>query len=346
MNPDKEHIDIYDRLGRFLSGESSSEEIAWVESWLAESAENRQIFEGLAEVWTLSDSAIGPVNVDAAWDKVSAKTGIVPDAAEEEEAEVIPLTPDSPAPASWKRWLSIAAVLLLPLAGFVYLMVTNAETRDLNTFATAEEVKSVTLPDGTQVTLNENSSLTYPSVFDGKKRRVELEGEAYFDVVRDPEHPFYVHAGAAEVKVLGTTFNVKARKREVKVTVESGKVRFAGRLEAGKINPVELAAGDAATYNLDLETMDQEKVVSENTLFWKNRKLEYNGTRLEIVAQEVSDLYPGKLKLGNPIIHDCPVSTTFDNKSMEEIAVILSDMFNLEVTPDGKSFILDGDSCE
>ena len=137
-----------------------------------------------------------------------------------------------------------------------------------------------------------------------------------------------------------------ARKREVKVQVETGKVRFAGRLDAGKINPVKLEAGDAATYNLDLETMETEREPSANTTFWKTRTLTYKYTRLETVAEEVSDHYPGKLKLANPDIGNCRVTTKYEDKTLEEIANLLAITFNLEVTPDGKSFILDGEGCK
>ena len=343
MNPEEEHIDEFERLGRFLAGESSPEEIAWVERWLAESEDNRKVFDGLAEVWTLGESAAaGPINVDAAWDKVSNQLGI----SNVDEAETHPLG-GVEKNRSWKRWLMYAAVLLVPLAGFIYLTVFSSKQHDLITLATAKgEVKTVNLPDGTVVTLNESSTLVYPDGFDDDRRQVELEGEAFFEVARDTSQPFYVQAKSAAVKVLGTSFNVKARKREVSVSVVTGKVKFGGRFDHNWTNSTELEAGDAATYHLDLETLDQKEEDSENVLFWKNRILRYQDTRLETVAEEVSDFYPGKLIIKNPELNNCLIDASYEDQTIEEIANLIAFSFNLEVTQDGNDYILDGESCD
>lgn len=80
----------------------------------------------------------------------------------------------------------------------------------LQTVSTLAETRTVTLPDQTEIVLNRYSSLTYPERFRGKDRKVQLQGEAYFEVSKDAAHPFKVEAGAIIVQVLGTHFNVEA----------------------------------------------------------------------------------------------------------------------------------------
>jgi ferric-dicitrate binding protein FerR (iron transport regulator) len=61
------------------------------------------------------------------------------------------------------------------------------------------------LPDGTKVSLNRGSKISYPSTFEGQTREITLQGEAFFDVAHDAQHPFIIHAQGADIKVLGTS---------------------------------------------------------------------------------------------------------------------------------------------
>src|SRR5205085_10891901 len=84
-----------------------------------------------------------------------------------------------------------------------------------NTVMTKPGSKSkLQLPDGTQVWLNSDSKITYGESFMGATREVQLSGEAYFDVVKDKEHPFIIHTQSIDLKVLGTAFNVRSYANE------------------------------------------------------------------------------------------------------------------------------------
>lgn len=94
------------------------------------------------------------------------------------------------------------------------------------TVSTLAEVRTIRLPDHTEVTLNRYSSLTYPERFKGDTREVQLQGEAYFEVAKDARHPFIVQAQEVNVKVLGTHFNVEAYQPDasIKTTLLEGRV--------------------------------------------------------------------------------------------------------------------------
>jgi len=118
-------------------------------------------------------------------------------------------------------WYSAAAVILIVISFFTYKSLTapNLNGAQLavkwQQTTTRPTVKSVvTLADGTVVTLNSATTLRYPDSFNGKTREVYLDGEAYFDVHKDHLHPFIIHTNKMNIRVLGTSFNVKSYKNE------------------------------------------------------------------------------------------------------------------------------------
>lgn len=129
------------------------------------------------------------------------------------------------------RW---AAVVCLPIiaALAVYELGLDSKVDTLPLVVTAEsgERAKVQLPDGTKVNINSASQISYPHDFNGKKRIVELDGEAYFEVTPDKERPFVVKAAGLEITVLGTAFDVCAYKddSEVSVVLLTGKVDVIG----------------------------------------------------------------------------------------------------------------------
>ena len=136
-------------------------------------------------------------------------------------------------PQKEQRMLSMRKVRVFAIAATVALFCTMGWVVyeymlpvGLYTISTLTECKNVKLPDGTEVTLNHFSSLTYPERFRGKHRKVTLKGEGYFEVSKSKEHPFIVQAEAVKVRVLGTHFNIEAYPGdpEVKTTLFEGSV--------------------------------------------------------------------------------------------------------------------------
>lgn len=110
----------------------------------------------------------------------------------------------------WYLWRIAAAVLII-LIGLVVLLpyLTEISTRQV-AYTERAAKKSFTLPDGSKVVLNAESKLVYPKAFDDKYRRVTLIGEGFFDVAKDPKRPFVIHTEQMDIKVLGTSFNLKS----------------------------------------------------------------------------------------------------------------------------------------
>lgn len=163
-----------------------------------------------------------------------------------------------------------------------------------DTFNTIETPKGgvwqIKLPDGSSVWLNAASSLTYPLSFaKGKKRMVELKGEAYFEVSKDKDHPFVVKTAKQEVEVLGTSFNINsyADESEVKTTLLEGSVKVMPYL-AGQQADV-LKPGEQAVLNE--KGMNIKEVDAEESIDWKNGYFMFNNEKQENIMRKIARWY-------------------------------------------------------
>lgn len=147
-------------------------------------------------------------------------------------------------------------------------------------------IYNVTLPDGTTVMLNAESSLKFPSVFKGKNRKVELRGEAYFEVAKNKSHPFIVESEGQTVEVLGTHFNINSyvSNRYIKTTLLEGSVKVTGKHNELVLQPGEQSKLTAGRLNVQIA--DIEEAVS-----WKNGYFRFNDENIVDVMQKIARWY-------------------------------------------------------
>lgn len=188
-----------------------------------------------------------------------------------------------------KLWIAASLGLLVALSTWLAYQFDFAPIEeDCVELACPFGVKStVTLPDGTTVLLNGGTSLAYvSSTFGVKERRVILNGEAFFDVKHNEKVPFIVSSGAAQVKVLGTRFNVEAYRTDecVKVTLESGRVsmKIAEAAEECVLTPNQQAIYDKASHELVHHTVNVNEVVA-----WRNDEMFFSDTPLEEIVKKL-----------------------------------------------------------
>ena len=158
---------------------------------------------------------------------------------------------------------------------------------------------SLALADGTRIKINSDSKLTFPHRFMGEERRVRLEGEALFDVVKDKEHPFIVETAKGNVQVLGTLFDINVYPEEdvVQTTLVEGRVVFKGR---GMSQHVELSPGEQVTYNMKSGESHVEKVNTKVYVGWAEGKWFIEGERLEDITKQLSRWYDVEFFYKNP----------------------------------------------
>ncbi|MCG8580797.1 MAG: FecR domain-containing protein [Bacteroidales bacterium] len=232
------------------------------------------------------------------------------------------------------KWLgAIAAVLMIALATSVFFGIFS-ETQEI-TVTTAQNTEQVTLPDGTVVDLNFGSQLTYAETFSADIRKVKLVGEAFFDVTRNEAKPFVIETEQLTIKVLGTSFNVKAYKNtaESEVIVSSGQVR----VDAKEVDyNVVLSAGDAANYSSVSNKLATRKVITPNYKAWKTKEIEFDNTLLPEVLTTIEDTYHISIELDESLsINDKVFNGTFSQYSLEHVLDAVCASFNLKYNRQG-----------
>jgi len=263
--------DIHSLLGKYFSGQLTTEETAAVLEWKNASEENASEFHLLEKIWQGFDET-PPINFDTtnAWRRVDS----VLQAAKPRQAKLITLP----------RLVASVAALFVIVLGIWWL--TGNLSSEMQT-VTADAAMEVRLDDGSVVSLRKGATLRYPSKFRGDRREVSLDGEGFFEVAHNPRHPFVIAAGDAEVTVLGTSFSLNTRGQGVELVVKTGKVRFA--LAKDVNNNLVVTAGEKAT--LSAGTFKKETNTDPNFDAWQTKKLVFNDTPLKTVAATLSDYF-------------------------------------------------------
>lgn len=146
----------------------------------------------------------------------------------------------------------------------------------------------VVLPDGSKVWLNAASSISFPTVFTGKERKVEIQGEAYFEVAKNASMPFIVKTTKAEIEVLGTHFNVMAYEDEdaFETTLLEGSIKMKYEKSADILKP-----GEQAVLNDKGDVKILDNIDVSESVAWKNGLFEFNDASIETIMREVSRWY-------------------------------------------------------
>jgi transmembrane sensor len=147
---------------------------------------------------------------------------------------------------------------------------------------------SITLSDGTKVWLNSSSSLRFPTSFTTNQREVELTGEGYFEVAKNPSKPFKVHVNEMEVQVLGTHFNIMAYQDEAmsKTTLLEGSVRINKNTATALLKP-----GQQIKIRRGENTGSIEEANIEEAIAWKNGMFYFNGATIEVIMRQLQRWY-------------------------------------------------------
>ena len=176
----------------------------------------------------------------------------------------------------------------------LYDLVANTKQVVYNTISTPRGGQyQLALPDGSLVWLNATSSLRFPTAFVDNERRVEITGEAYFEVAKDPAKPFIVSVNNAEVQVLGTHFNINAYSDEedVKTTLLEGSVKF-----VNAANNIFLKPGQQSQLLKDGSIKLENGVNVEEVIAWKNGRFNFENAGIKMVMRQLSRWYDVEIK--------------------------------------------------
>ena len=189
---------------------------------------------------------------------------------------------------------------------------------------------SMRLADGTIVWLNSASRITFDEDYNINERIVNLDGEAFFDVAKNPEKKFIVKCNGMEVEALGTEFNVKAYSNDsvITTTLSKGKVKVSSCDQN-----LTLLPNDVATYNLKRQTIEGSKVDDIAVAdYWRSGQLVFDGEPLASIAQTIERMYNVKVNLKSEQLKNLKFTGTIQNNSLTNIIHIISLSYPLTYT--------------
>lgn len=302
-----------EQLASYLNGELSKSEEAEIVAWLNRSEENMKLAEQLYFVLQASNRVeiIRSTDSDAAYNRFRQ---ILQKRKHHRRLQILV-----------KYSERIAAILFIPLillSAYLFVKSQPSDVQYIEVKTRPGMVSSVTLFDGTKVWLNAGGYLKYPSRFVAHNRIVELNGEAYFEVKKDPKHPFIVRTGSGyQARVLGTSFNISAYNDDdnIEATLVTGSIRLSitpkgqqGYLQV--INP-----GEKAIYSKSGNTLHIREVNTEYDTAWKDGVIIFKNQPMNDVLKVLGRYYNVKFDVKDPEVWQSIMTGKFNGESLPQI---------------------------
>lgn len=318
----KNNID-HKTLLNFSEGKYSYKDYQKVKNWFNRIEDNKEIKDELFAQWTklTEDSASQQNSLTHIFEKIRYNISLE----ENRETKKISI---------WRYYNQVAAILLIPVLAFsVWYYISSNKISD--TTSTEEIAQSwveinapqgarvnFSLPDGSQGWLNSGSKLKYPAVL-GETRKVELTGEAWFDVEHKDNSEFIVSVPEMDIKVLGTQFNVTAyaEDRYTHVILEEGKVEVNGTV--GAFNQV-LAPNEKLSFNNEERSIILSEVDAKPFSAWKEGYLIINNEPLEEVVGRLERWYNVDIKIEDDVLRKYRFKATFRDEPLEEVLKLIA----------------------
>ncbi len=305
------------KIGKFLKKEIPDKEMK--DFLKASKNDDIKEFEEVQKIWDESGNIFNNAEPDKnkMWREIDAKTSdsII------KKINFLPLVR-----------IAASIIIVLTIGSIFYLMNKKGlNGEELLVLKSDDEAKiKIELNDGSVVWLNKHSSIKYLEKFQKDNRVVYLEGEAFFEISKDKKRPFLIYTNKTSVKVLGTTFNVRAYIEEevVSVSVLTGKVKLAINNIPDKF--IELEKGENGTYNQTIDTLFYSKDLLKNDFSWKTGRITFAETGLPEVCATLSKHYFQKIIIADSAIENLTFTASFEDQKLEEILSLMEYALNVK----------------
>ena len=327
-----EYID--ELIGKQLTGEAREDEIAFLNSWASENDENRQYVEQFQTIFEHAGAARAyqEFDTDAAWSKVKSTL---------HAGKVRSLGGTQGRSSRQLVWRIAASIVVAIGIGLGAYKMYSPDVAQPIVVASVSEVVNDTLPDGSNVVLNKETSLSYSYDEEKNVHRIELQGEAYFDIKHDEAKTLIIDVDGVFVRDIGTSFNVKAypSSNTIEVVVESGEVMFYTAEDSG----VYLRAEGKGIFNKDTRkfTIDLPEA---NVLAYKTRIFNFSDADLGSVVDALNNVYNKRILIADNL-RKCHLTVSFNDEPQDVIVAIIAETLGLTVTESGDTITLEGPGC-
>ncbi|WP_440135687.1 FecR family protein [Chitinophaga sancti] len=320
MSEQFENIDTL--IVRSLEDSLSPSEQTMLQTWLDEDATHRRYFDEIRRTWAITgehDTHFIP-DTEANWQRFreSMYTNDAP------ELKIV---------SKRNMYLRIAAsVTGIAVATMLYFTLRGPN--EITELTAANEKKTISLPDGSKVYMNQHSRLRYDKQLAGAERAIHLEGEAFFEVANKPGRPFVVYANETQTQVLGTSFDVRAyTATPVEVAVVTGKVAVSHDIHKLVVTPgrkVTFAAG---------KQPEEDANNDANFIAWKENRFVFDGMQIRDVIKTLSGYYGVKIIVTDESIDSLHLERLSpETTSLTEIMNQISFITNSNWTKEGNTY--------
>lgn len=338
---DKELAEL---LNRYLAGLCTEKEKWIIDRWYAD----------IENVSMISQEKDQVHHEHVIWDRIQLQTGPQP---------ILKVNPKNNVFDRW--YMHIAAVCACVACFILYRQHVGVENRFGGIYQSGNaqmiqvtndgaNPKRVKLDDGSSVVIYEGGRITYPSPFKKHVREVYLEGEAYFDVARNEQKPFFVYTEDISTKVLGTSFKIgpglKDRK-DIEVAVLSGKVMVQYNDVKSSETAITLTQNQKAVYkyqnkNFELGIIQTPQLIVHDRADAKVESFIFKGTPLLDVLQCIENAYGIHIELKNTHLLDCPFTADLSEEQLYTKLDIIGASVGAEYMVDGNQILFSGGRCE
>ena len=330
-----ENLKIKKQIVRYLTGDCSESERLIISGLIETDSRYGKIHSQLLRTWNTTR----PQTTDETYDVELALANVLQRIDTTREPVIFTMQPRPMRKIAFTV-ASAAAVLLIAFGIFHFMK--PAET--LKTYASVDEIAApVQLADGSVIHLNKNSVIKYPEKFGQNNREVYFWGEAFFAIASDKTRPFVIEAGETRIKVLGTSFNVKAYEEtgKVEVTVNTGSVLFYYVDESETaLGQVTLTAGDKGIYDRNSGHISKMVNTDKNFLGWKTGTLVFDEAPLSDVFEALGNRYNVQFNISDQQISNLRLTATFDNESLDSILEVIRTVHSVEISKSGNDYLV------
>ena len=311
--------DIYNILLKHFLKEASEKE----ENEIAKFKKiNNEEYSILSQLWKRNDIKVTDFDSIKAWEQVQLKV-------DANKTKVIPIY------TKLMRIAAVAAILIVGMFSIYYFSEKNTNhISKIIEITSNEKGKEILLADGSMVWLNKDAVLTYPEKFDKNTRNVELSGEAFFEIEKNPNKPFIINMSNATVEILGTSFNINTKEDETEIIVATGKVKVSGTDNSkSKIITVGYSA------KVSNNNIEKYKTTRPNYLAWKTGKFSFKETPIIEVIKDLNSYYEYQIILNNNNEEiECLLTANFEQANQQDIIDVIKLTCDIEIIKENNNF--------
>lgn len=334
--------DFHHILRKYLQGAATPEERDFIDRWYRNLGRDVEIFESPAEETQLSNRY---------WLQIK---------------KFIQSTKQRP--ASHLRWFSLGLAACALLLAVSYLNVSFGTTEAAENISAqenslivyeqvvnrGEDADQMTLPDGSKVTLAPKTSIQYAPGFDGRERKVYLDGKAFFEVVPDEQRPFKVVTQKVITKVLGTSFMVTAFRddKEVTVTVKTGKVSVYTKEEEkdteGSPKEIILTPNQEFVFDKDRNKGARSIVDEPEALVPPEelKRMRFEDTSPKLIFEAIEKVYGVDIVFDESRFSNCRITTSISDGNILNRLSIICEVVNATFKIEEDKIVIEGDGCQ